>query len=249
MLAGWARTDAGKVRSGNEDAFWLGGEENWYLALVADGMGGHQAGEVASQLAATVIQQYVTTQMENQAQSKKTVPVHLVLHDAVQSANNQVFIRAQDNRGLFGMGTTVTALCLLDGTAEIAHVGDSRAYLFRGGKLRQLTDDHSLVQELVNMGSISSAEARHHPKRHLLTRVLGTAPDLSIDRVVLPTMPGDLFLLCTDGLTGELADSEIEAVLKSLPPLQAVEELVRQALEQGGHDNVTALLVQAGDQP
>lgn len=99
------------------------------------------------------------------------------------------------------------------------------------------------------MGSISSAEARHHPKRHLLTRVLGTAPDLSIDRVWLPTMPGDLFLLCTDGLTGELADSEIEAVLKSLPPLQAVEELVRQALEQGGHDNVTALLVQAGDQP
>ena len=196
VLAGWARTDAGKVRSGNEDAFWLGGEENWYLALVADGMGGHQAGEVASQLAATVIQQYVTAQMENQAQSKKTVPVHLALHAAVQSANNQVFLRAQDNRGLFGMAQFT---CALDGTAEIAHVGDSRAYLFEA--LRQLTDDHSLVRSWLiwdpypRPGQTSS-------KRHLLPESWH-CPDLSIDRVWF-RLYGDLFLLCTDRLTGSL---------------------------------------------
>lgn len=244
MPMAWVQTHTGKVRSSNEDAFWFGGGEGWYLALVADGMGGHQAGDVASQLTADVIRKAVTTQINNAAVAKWTK--QQILKEALQNANDRVFSQAQSNRSLAGMGTTVTAL-LLDGGAEIAHVGDSRAYLFRQGKLRQLTKDHSLVQGLVDVGSISRKQARYHPKRHLLTRVLGAASNLTIDRVCVQIEPGDLFLLCTDGLTGEITDKEIETVLKSFSPAAAVEELVKLALDLGGHDNITVLLVQAGD--
>jgi len=238
---GWARTDTGKIRLDNEDAFWFGGEKDWYLALVADGMGGHQAGHIASQLATGIIRSHVKARLKNKAAAAG------VLQEAVQNANSEIFVHAQNDRGLSGMGTTVTALFLHGGIAEIAHVGDSRAYLFRQKKLRQLTNDHSLVQELVDAGSISPAQARRHPQRHLLTRVLGTSASISVDKICSRIQPGDLFLLCTDGLTGELTDDKIETVLRSYRPATAVEQLVRQALRMGGHDNITALLVQVGD--
>ena len=246
MLTGWAQTDIGNVRADNEDAFWLGGKDNWYLALVADGMGGHQAGEVASRQAVDVIRRTIEAHI-----AKHGIAVDKIkelLGDAVQAANSAVYCQGQSHPGLTGMGTTVTAALFFNQTVKIAQVGDSRAYLFRQGKLSQLTEDHSLVQELVNSGSISAAQARCHPKRHLLTRVVGTATDLSVDFFSLRVEQGDVFLLCTDGLTNELTVDEIKTVLMSLPPWQAAGELVRGAADRGGRDNITVVLVRAGDE-
>lgn len=246
MFKNWAQTDIGKVRADNEDAYWCGGEQDWFLALVADGMGGHQAGEVASEMAVDIIRRIIQA---NLVGSDITIDeAKDMLCQSVHVANNQIFHQAQRHRSLSGMGTTVTAVLFFNGMAQIAHVGDSRAYLLREGVLRQLTKDHSLVQELLDSGSIAPEEARYHPKRHLLTRVLGTAPDLNIDDIGLEIKPLDLVLLCTDGLTGELSDSEIKDVLTFLPPDQVPAELVRRALDRGGRDNVTVALVQAGEE-
>ncbi|NLG85798.1 MAG: Stp1/IreP family PP2C-type Ser/Thr phosphatase [Firmicutes bacterium] len=245
MFTGWAQTAIGNVRNDNEDSFWLGGKNNWYLALVADGMGGHQGGEVASQQAAEMIRQTIETNI-----TKSGIVVdqmEKLLGDAIQAANKAIYRLGQSCSDLTGMGTTVTVALFIDHTVKIAQVGDSRAYLFRQGKLRQLTNDHSLVQELVSSGSISPIEARFHPQRNLLTRVVGTAPDLEVDYFSLNTEPEDIFLLCTDGLTGELTDDEIKAVLMSSPPDQAVKELVLEAICHGGHDNITVVLIRVGD--
>ena len=228
-----AATDIGQVREGNEDAYLLLDP----LYVVADGMGGHRGGEVASSLALQTIQRL----FEGGEGS---------LAEQVQEANRAVFERSQADREVAGMGTTLTA-ALVEGTkVRLAHVGDSRAYLLRDGELHALTEDHTLVQRMVQQGEITEAEAATHPHRSILTRALGVDGIVEVDEGVVELRDGDRLLLCSDGLTAMVSDRDIEAVLVGTPdPQEAVELLVLAANRAGGIDNITALILDvAGDE-
>lgn len=208
------------------------------LFIVADGMGGMAAGEVASQMAVeTVVKEFY-------GGSDRIGPgENLVL--AVKSANFQIYNYASGSELLNGMGTTTTALVVTDGEAHIAHVGDSRAYLYREGRLRQVTEDHSWVAEQVKAGILTEEQARVHPSRHLLARALGTQPHVQVNTVALSLRPGDLLLLCTDGLTSHLTDRQITKVISANASPRAIcETLVAEANQRGGEDNVTVIVIQ-----
>jgi protein phosphatase len=225
-----ARTDVGKVRTRNEDAYLV--EEP--LFAVADGMGGHRGGNVASALTIESIRD------ARPAWDPSGDP----LVEAVRHANRVVHERAAGDHNLRGMGTTVTVLQTSDAVALIAHVGDSRAYLLRDGELRQLTHDHTLVQQMVDEGKISREEAGVHPARNIITRSLGVEEDVDVDEQQLDLHVGDRFLLCSDGLTGMLDDDEIGQLLGGEPdPQAAADALVDLAVERGGDDNVTTVVV------
>ncbi|MFP6640161.1 MAG: Stp1/IreP family PP2C-type Ser/Thr phosphatase, partial [Myxococcota bacterium] len=201
-------TDIGRVRTINQDDF---GEfhdpaTGRRLLLVADGMGGHRGGEVASRITVQRVREVFE-------RSPDTDPEAL-LSEALAEANLSVFERASGDTELAGMGTTAVALLLTaDKGACLAHVGDSRAYRLRDGRLRQLTSDHSVVGELVRRGQLSAEEARHHPQSNEILRALGTRPELNVELTPVDTRPGDRFLLCSDGLSGMLANERIEACL------------------------------------
>jgi len=220
-------TNVGLVRSNNEDAYLVAPP----LFAVADGMGGHRAGEVASAEAIETL----AAQAGHDTDS---------LVAAVHAANEAVYSRASDNPALSGMGTTITAMLSTGGSVQIVHVGDSRAYLLREGRLRRLTQDHTVVDRLAREGKISPADVEHHPQRSVLERALGVAPDVDLDVQLIDIHPGDRLLLCTDGLTSMLEDDEIRSVLlNEREPAAAAQHLVDEALEAGGKDNVTALVV------
>jgi protein phosphatase len=235
LLVGSA-TDVGLVRSNNQDQFLVAPG----LYAVADGMGGHAAGEVASATAIKALQAAFAAGQDHSAGSLET---------AAKAANRAVWEQARTNRGMLGMGTTLVALAVVehdDGTngLAVAHIGDSRLYLFRDGSLRQVTVDHSLVQELVDDGQISEAQAAVHPHRHVLTRALGVEPAVEVDLINLVPKHGDRYLLCSDGLPREAADEQIASVLRRYPdPSEAAKELVSLAISRGGSDNVTAVVV------
>ncbi len=221
-------TDIGKVREGNEDSYLVRSP----LFAVADGMGGHRGGEVASQLALEVI--------EGLAASGKGT-----LADQVREANRRVFDRSLTDRKVTGMGTTLTAARVGSGTATLAHVGDSRAYLLRAGAFRQLTEDHTLVARMIKTGEITSAEAEVHPHRNVLTRALGTEPDVTVDEQQVPLMDGDRLVLCSDGLTGMVTEEQMQAILEATDsPQQAADRLVKAANRAGGIDNITVVVLQ-----
>jgi protein phosphatase len=235
-------THAGQVRTENEDAFVAGG----WLFAVADGMGGHQAGEVASALAADTLR----------ARLHDGAPSLDVVVAAVVEANAAIFQSAHTHADQRGMGTTLTALAtlrhedgdVLDEQLALLNVGDSRTYLVRHGRLRRLTTDHSYVQELVATGHISEAEARTHPRRNIVTRALGIEPTVRIDTWVIPFVRGDRYLLCSDGLVDEVADHDIEQVAVVVhDPQAAADELVAMANRHGGRDNVTVVVVDVLD--
>jgi serine/threonine protein phosphatase PrpC len=222
-----ATTDIGQVREGNEDAILI----NDPLYAVADGMGGHRGGEVASNLALQTVEQMFA---ERQG----------TLTEQVERANRAVFERSQSDRDVSGMGTTLTAALIEGGAVRLAHVGDSRAYLFRGGKLRLLTEDHTLVHRMVVEGEITETEAENHPHRSVLTRALGVEGDVRVDETKVEVQDGDRLLLCTDGLTGMLSEDEIMSVLQDVrDPQEAVDRLVREANRAGGIDNITAVII------
>lgn len=243
LLAWGAATDAGRVRTGNEDAFVA---EPMVLG-VADGMGGHQAGEVASAIA-------VATLRDRLAGGANTVDVAVA---AVVEANAAIFQGAHNNVEQRGMGTTLTALAVLttpDAAARFAllNVGDSRTYVMRHGRLRRISIDHSYVQELVSTGHITELEARNHPRRNIVTRALGIEPTVRVDTWVLPLVKGDRYLLCSDGLVDEVEDADIAELLTvNTDPRAAAEALVARANENGGRDNTTVLVVDVleGDDP
>jgi serine/threonine protein phosphatase PrpC len=225
------RTDTGRKRRQNEDAFVCDPP----LFAIADGMGGAQAGELASRIAAAAIEEAAGALRDEDG-----------VVAAVRAANALIFERALNDPGVAGMGTTAT-VALVDETREtltIAHVGDSRAYRYRDGILEQLTTDHSLVAELVRTGRLTEAEAAVHPHRSVITRVLGTDADVDVDTHTVSLSPGDLVLLCSDGLSAMVRDEEIGRVLESTAgdPHQAAESLVRAANAAGGDDNVTVVL-------
>jgi serine/threonine protein phosphatase PrpC len=222
-----AASDIGRVRDGNEDSFL----NEAPLFAVADGMGGHRGGDVASRLALE------TLEVVNKHGRGTLV-------EQVLDANRAVFERSSRDPAVAGMGTTLTAAVAEAGRLRLAHVGDSRAYLLRGAELRMLTEDHTLVHRMVASGEISPQEAEVHPHRSVLTRALGTAPDVQVDEVVIDAEDGDRILLCTDGLTGMVGDDEIRAVLRDeREPRDAVKRLVRAANAGGGVDNITVVIL------
>jgi PPM family protein phosphatase len=232
-----AASDRGRIREGNEDSFVASGS----LAAVADGMGGAQAGEVASATAADELRglqdggPWRTDRLAGDA-----------LKQAVLEANRRIREMAAGDKSLEGMGTTVTALLEDDDVVHLAHVGDSRAYLLRGGELSQLTEDHTLVQELVKQGKLRPEEAKRHPQGSIITRALGADADVQVDTATFKIVPGDRLLLCTDGLTAVVDPATIRNVLlRTRDPQQASERLVAMANEQGGPDNVTVVVLDA----
>lgn len=225
-----ALTDPGRKRRRNEDAFVCQAP----LFAVADGMGGAQAGEIASRLAAAVVER---TQPGTGSGREQVTAL-------IEEANRSVFERASRDEAASGMGTTLTVALLQDDEVWIGHVGDSRAYLLRGGCLTQLTEDHSLVAELVRSGRLTPEEAEAHPQRSVITRALGTEEAVEVDAFPVPARPGDLFLLCSDGLTAMVDDDTIRRLVEEhRPDLEAAARaLVDEANRRGGEDNITVVL-------
>ena len=222
-----AATDIGQVREGNEDSYLLLDP----LYAVADGMGGHRGGEVASSLALETVRKLFTA-------GEGT------LTEQVEHANRAVYERSRSDREVQGMGTTLTAALVQDGTVRLAHVGDSRAYLLRDGRLQRLTKDHTLVARMVEDGEITEAEAETHPHRSIVTRALGVEAAVQVDEGILELHDGDRLLLCSDGLTGMVGHDRLEAILREVSdPQEAADALVRAANEAGGIDNITAVLL------
>jgi serine/threonine protein phosphatase PrpC len=230
------RTDTGRQRNANEDSFFTKAP----LFVVADGMGGAQAGEVASKAAA-----------ESFAQDPpSSAPPERVLEETIEAANRTIYELARKDPSLAGMGTTTTAL-IVDLEAEevaIGHVGDSRAYRLRGGKLEQLTRDHSLVEEMRRKGQLTDAQAEDHPQRSIITRALGPEPEVQVDVQTVPAQNGDVFLICSDGLTTMLDDEQIAHVLARATSLEAaLRALVDEANRAGGRDNITVVAFRVED--
>ena len=232
VLRGGGATDTGKVRSNNQDAFLVADR----VFAVCDGVGGHQGGEVASATAVAALEETFTEQ---------TVKG---LVDAVAEANRRVWAKANEDPGLRGMGTTVTAVALVNEDGEeriaIANVGDSRGYILKHGELSQLTEDHSLVEQMYREGRLTREEADVHPQRSLITRALGLDDEVDVDNWQLLPAAADRILLCSDGLTNEVTDSRIASTLRRLAdPKEAATELVRLAVDAGGRDNVTVVVI------
>ena len=227
--ASTALTHAGRRRRHNEDSYVVAPP----LFAVADGMGGAKAGEVASSLAAAALR-------ENEVEARTAEERVAAL---IQEANRRVFRRATEDRDASGMGTTMTVALVEPDRVAIGHVGDSRAYLIRGGELEQLTDDHSLVAELVRSGKLTPEEAETHPQRSVITRAVGTEPDVDVDTFSVRGSPGDLFLICSDGLTDMIGDRAIlDAVERHRDNLDAAAKaLVTAANRGGGDDNITVV--------
>jgi len=225
-----ALTDAGRKRRRNEDSFVAEPP----LFAVADGMGGAQAGEVASRLAAAAFREFHEADEFDPEQRLEAI---------IQEANRRIFERARTDTQASGMGTTVTASLVGDERLSIGHVGDSRAYRIRGGALEQLTEDHSLVADLVRSGRLSPEEAETHPQRSVITRALGTDPEVDIDTFTVDVETDDVFLLCSDGLTTMVEDDRILAVVRDAKSLEhAARSLVKEANRRGGEDNITVIL-------
>jgi PPM family protein phosphatase len=244
-----ARSDVGRKRKGNEDALFLDPERG--LFVVADGMGGHAAGEVASRVAVEAISEFVTLTGGNE---EITWPFGLDetisyegnrLKTAIRHANRRVLEATRETAEYEGMATTVAAVLVDGDVAHLAHVGDSRIYLFAGDELSQLTADHSWVNEQIQSGVISAEQARSHPLRNVVTRALGGRADLVVDVQSRRMGPGDVLLLCSDGLTTMIGDEEIARILADAPDDvgAAATALVETANERGGEDNISVILV------
>ncbi len=236
LLRSAASTHVGMRRQANEDRYAIVPELGLYL--VADGMGGHKAGQVASQLAAEGAIRAI------EALQGASVSLAERLRHAVACANREIFTAAQAKPELTGMGTTLVGMLFGGERLALAHVGDSRAYLLRQGRLRGLTDDHSIVGELLRRHEISEEDAAQHPHRHVLTRALGVRPRTEPDLAEMTPLEGDVFILCSDGLTGHIEDDEIASLVGGEGDLQsAANNLVDAANRAGGQDNITVLLV------
>ncbi|MGI9081089.1 MAG: Stp1/IreP family PP2C-type Ser/Thr phosphatase [Thermoleophilaceae bacterium] len=228
-------TDVGRQREANEDNYVCGS-----LFAVADGMGGAQAGEVASKMAVEVLE----------AGDRDPGTPEERLTRMIREANRQIYELAERDQSRAGMGTTTTAAIVEGRDVSVGHVGDSRAYRFREGALEQLTHDHSLVAELVRSGQLTPEAAENHPQRSIITRALGPEAEVEVDTHSHAARDGDVYLLCSDGLTGMISESEIAGILRGTPPLrEAAEALVRAANQSGGKDNITVVLFRVEEDP
>lgn len=240
------RTDLGNIRLNNEDLglFYRIADdqvirEKGYLLLVADGMGGHQAGEVASRMASEIISQEYFNKEKNGGIEKS-------LRRAFLAANQQIYHSASTHKEQHGMGTTCTALVVTEQLIHFGHVGDSRAYLWKKSGIHRITEDHTYVMELVRSGEITREQAETHPKRNILTNAMGTKPEVKVDtgKFPLPFETGDRLLLCSDGLYDYLNDAEIAQWLSGFEIAEAAERMIQEAKNRGGHDNITIVLAE-----
>lgn len=231
------RTDVGKVRANNQDAPIV--SEKLRLYGVADGMGGHKGGEVAS----TSARDDLLRELEGKTPSVAT------LSGAIEEVNRQIYHQQEHDDALTGMGTTLSILWMSDNFVYIGHVGDSRVYLLRDGEFKQMTLDHSLVEQLVREGVLTEEEAQNHPMRNIITRAIGTDESVEVDVVVEERRKGDLWLACSDGLHGLVDDRQMRDALRQYAPEKAADVLLKAALDAGGRDNVTLVIVHDGEEP
>ncbi len=237
-MKSYSATDVGRKRKINQDSIFasdtpVGNLPNLYI--VADGMGGHNAGDFASRFA-------VNTVRESIAASTEVNPVKLI-EEAIQLANKGIIEEATEHEEMYGMGTTIVVLTVVGQYAYIANVGDSRCYLFDGG-LKQITKDHSLVEEMVRLGEISEEDARVHPDKNIITRALGAAQDVDVDFFDYQILPDYMMLMCSDGLSNMVEQHEIEEILKkSMTLQQTAETLIDAANENGGKDNIAVVVI------
>lgn len=230
-------TSVGKIRARNEDSFFVSqiGEHDALLAIVADGMGGHNAGEIASSEAVKTLKASITSADDNPKDA---------LEIAIQCANNEIYNMSKNEPSLHGMGTTITACVILNNKVTAAQVGDSRLYLVRGGKITQITKDHSLVEMLLESGSITKEDAKHHPQKNVITRALGTNNSVETDIYEFDVLDDDVILLCSDGLVNMLDDGVILSMITECPDFSDIaKDLVKAAENAGGDDNITVILI------
>ncbi len=237
-----ACSHVGKVREINEDAYSIP-ENGLKLFMVADGMGGHNAGEVASNKAIHVVRNFMKKYIEKDLEKEEEF-ICEILNSAILKANQDIFLESLSNEKLQGMGTTITVAFILS-KLYIAHVGDSRAYSIHDHNISQITQDHSLVGELLRNGTITENEAKVHPQRHIITRALGTEKDVNVDIYTLDFQQNDIAVLCTDGLSNFVEPEEIKNVLLSCNShiQKGCEHLVDLANERGGYDNITVIAI------
>jgi serine/threonine protein phosphatase PrpC len=234
-----ARTDVGRIRSGNEDSFFAEANEQCGVFIVADGMGGHGAGEVASAMAVQILARELKD-IKDLRGSEPTTRVE----EALRRANVAIYQRTVTEVDKQGMGTTASVLLMADGRYLIGQVGDSRIYLLRDGSLTQLTKDHSYVQEQVDLGNLTEEQARYHPYSNVITRCVGASTDVEPDTYAGEIRAGDIYLVASDGLTGMVDNRRLQQLLSSpLTPGRKVDKLIDEANGRGGLDNITAIVI------
>jgi len=242
MIKFAVKSDTGKVRQINEDSYNIiqGIPGITATFVIADGMGGHNSGEVASKIAVDSVSNYL---LQSVGKFNDENEIKSYIKDAIKKANIEIFNKSNENEIFFGMGTTFTATVILNKRLIIGHVGDSRVYVLRKGKMIQLTIDHSFIEELIKKGTLTREEAENHPKRNVITRALGCEEDIEIDTYLADMIENDVFILCTDGLTNMLSESEIRNIIINAESLdEACNGLVKKALKKGGEDNITVIL-------
>jgi serine/threonine protein phosphatase PrpC len=245
-LAHAARTDVGMIRSGNEDNFAVDANGSRGVFIVADGMGGHAAGEVASEMAVQILLRELKKASDSTAVTDGSTSK--VLAESLKLANRAIHDRTITEVDKQGMGTTASVLVLADSRYVIGQVGDSRVYLLRDGALRQLTKDHSYVQEQVDLGNLTPEQARYHPYSNVITRCVGASPEVEPDLYHGDAKTGDIFLIASDGLTGMVDDRRLAQLLMSrAEPERKVASLIAEANGRGGLDNITAIVVQVDE--
>ncbi len=236
-------TNSGKVRNNNEDNLVVFESDNYYLCAVADCMGGHKAGEIASNIAVNTIKKYFISEIEK---GKIKVPKFII--ESANLANKTVYDQAINNEEFSGMGTTIT-MSVIDKDEKIAYignVGDSRTYLINDNYIKQITDDHTFVQELVKKGEITNAEARKHSERNVITRAIGSESDIVIDIFEIELKDNDKLLLCSDGLTNHITDNDMLYYVSKFG-INCVDMLINLANENGGTDNITVIIIDTAD--
>lgn len=237
----YSRTDVGLVREINQDACRYGMlSDTCAWAVVCDGMGGENGGNVASKIAVETISDIIQSEYLDEL-SDETLSDLII--KAVQTANNNIYQTAINDISLSGMGTTAELAFLRNNLLYIAHVGDSRAYIMRGNKIKQITKDHSLVQEMIESGELTPEEAKVHPNKNLITRALGISEDIKLDFIEAPAQSGDILILTTDGLTNYVYEDEMVSVISNGDVSSACEHLVDMAKSAGGSDNITVTLI------
>ncbi|AKL95532.1 protein phosphatase PrpC [Clostridium aceticum] len=234
-----AITDIGKVREINEDNYCIY-EKDIKLYMVADGMGGHKSGEVASFIAINTIKEHISQFITEELEKPS---VEGIIFEAFHRANKEIYSKSIEDFNCEGMGTTATMVLMMKDKVYIGHIGDSRAYILRNGELEQITQDHSLVAELVRNGSITEREAMKHPQKNIITRSLGADKKVKVDIFSIDFYEGDLLLLCTDGLTNFVDNYELQNILLEMKDcVEGCNKLVSLANQRGGYDNITVVI-------
>lgn len=246
-MKSFGKTNIGLLRKINEDAFYYQKQYKCgkpYLCIIADGMGGHNAGEVASRMAVNEINEFIEKNL-NEQEYNNLKDYEDLIKKAFLHANEKVYKKSMDSKECIGMGTTLTVILIIENNMIIGHVGDSRVYIIRNESMERITSDHSYVAELIKNGTIKPEEASKHPQKNLITRAIGTGEKIDVDINVFGIKNGDNILMCTDGLSNMLDEDEILNIVKSDKKLEErCSELIDLANNKGGYDNITVIIVE-----